>query len=832
MATTTMGTTTYGSTPRTQRLRAKRIYPGVAAEAVEFTKEQRTPGQLDYLRGIKTHLRTFSKICPERARLLTEAYRESEGQPEVIRRAKAVANILDNMTIYIENDELIVGNYASSPGALPTFPEWDYTWLDTAISSGGFYAQRVSNEEAKDLQEIHAYWKGKSFRDRVLAALPPDLAEWMGFSGPLYIDTFIEGAAHGHKRLLQIGQNGIIKMCQDKLEEVRQQGVKGKTAREYLDQIANLEAMIIANEAFGRFGQRYAKLAREMAEKESNAARRKELEKIAEVCDWVPANPPRNFWEALQSLFFSHIVRSAIEYFGTGSGTRFDTVMCPFYKKDKEEGRITRDEAVELLECLWVKMEGISSLRPPEGELVSVGSSQFQTFTLGGVDEKGKDATNEMSYMCLDASMNIRTIQPTLVIRYHPKIDPGFIDRAIDLLHTGIGFPSFNSDSQAIPILLRRGVPPDEVWDWTVGGCVQWLMPDKNQGLGPALVGFLSVGKCLDLALNDGYCRFLGRQLGPHTGDPRKFRSIEDFKEAYLKQVNFFVDKMVQIHHIEEELKRAYLKRPLVSAHLDGCIEQGKDGRDFVPYNGWAVENNIKVAGMINVADSLTAIKKLVFDDKVVTIEGLLEAVCNDWEGKEDLRQECLNVPKYGNDDDYADEMAQWVHYATQAEVRKFKCYSGTELWIEGSVISAYYALGRFCPATPDGRKDSQPFADGTGSPTAGADTHGPTATLCSLGKIDTQRAHGMLFNQKFMPQSLEGENKKLFAHYLRTWYDLGIYHVQFNVVDRDVLLDAQAHPEKYPDLVVRVAGYSAYWADLGKPLQDDIIKRTEQCFA
>jgi pyruvate-formate lyase len=324
----------------------------------------------------------------------------------------------------------------------------------------------------------------------------------------------------------------------------------------------------------------------------------------------------------------------------------------------------------------------------------------------------------------------------------------------------------------------------------------------------------------------------LGRQLGPHTGDPCKFTSIEDFKEAYLKQVSFFVDKMVQIHHIEEELKRAYLKRPLVSAHLDGCIEQGKDGRDFVPYNGWAVENNIKVAGMISVADSLTAIKKLVFDDKVVTIEGLLEAVRNDWEGKEDLRQRCLNVPKYGNDDDYADEMAQWVHYATQAEVRKFKCYSGTELWIEGSVISAYYALGRFCPATPDGRTDSQPFADGTGSPTAGADTHGPTATLCSLGKIDTQRAHGMLFNQKFMPQSLEGENKKLFAHYLRTWYDLGIYHVQFNVVDRAVLLDAQAHPQKYPDLVVRVAGYSAYWADLGKPLQDDIIKRTEQCFA
>jgi len=832
MAITTITTTTYGSTQRTQRLRVKRIYPGVADETVELTKDLRTPGQVEFLKNIKTHLRTFSKICPERARLLTEAYRESEGQPEVIRRAKAIANILDNMTIYIEDDELIVGNYASLPGALPTFPEWDYSWLDTGISSGGFYAQRVSDEEAKELKQTHEYWKDKSFRDRVLAALPPDLAEWIGFSGPLYIETLIESVTQDHKRLLEIGQNGVVKMCQDKLEEVRQQGVKGKTAREYLDQIANLEAMIIANEAFGRFGKRYAKLAREMAKKESNATRKKELEKIAKVCDWVPANPPRNFWEALQSFFFSHIVRSAIAFFGVGSATRFDTKMYPFYKKDKEEGRITREEAVELLECLWVKMEGISSLRPPEGELVSVGSSQFQTFTLGGVDEKGKDATNEMSYLCLDASMNIRTIQPTLVIRYHSQIDPGFIDRAIDLLRTGIGFPSFNSDSQAIPILLRRGVPVDEVWNWTIGGCVQWVMPNKNQGLGPSLLGFLSVGKCLELALNDGYCRFLDKQLGPHTGDPTKFRSIEDFKEAYLKQVNFFVDKMVQIHYIQEELKRQYLKRPLLSAHLDDCIEQGKDSRDFVPYNGWAVENNTKVAGMINVADSLTVIKKLVFDNKVVTIEELLEAVHNDWEGKEDLRQMCLNVPKYGNDDDYADEMAQWVHYATQAEARKFKCYSGSELWIEGSVISAYYALGRFCPGTPDGRKDSQPFADGTGSPMAGVDAHGPTATLKSLSKIDPQRAHGMLLNQKFMPQYLQGENKRLFAQYLRTWYDLGIYHIQFNIVDRDVLLDAQVHPERYADLVVRVAGYSAYWVDLSKPLQDDIIKRTEQCFA
>ena len=833
-----MGTTAiYGSTARTQRLKARRVYPGIADEAVEFTKEQRTPGQVDYLKEIKTHLRTYVGICTERARFYTEGYRESDGQPEVIRRARAVANVLDKMTIYIEDDELIVGNYASSPDAMPTFPEIEYSWVEQAVSPGGFYAQRVSKEAARELAQIHSYWKGKAHFDRVRAALPPELAEWLGstgglgFNGAAFIPDSYVVPTHDHKRLLELGQNGIVNMCRKRLEEIREKGLVGKTPAEYLDQVTALEAMIIANEAFGRFGKRYANLARGMAAKEKDATRRKELEKIARVCDWVPANPPRNFWEALQCFFFSHLVRTAIEYPGFGMGVRFDLTMYPFYKKDLEGGRISREEALELLECLWTKMEGISTLRSPEGEIAAVGSTQFQTLNLSGVDEKGEDITNEMSFMCLDASMNVRTIQPTFVIQYHPKIDPVFVDKAIDCVRTGLGFPAFINGSQAMGMMLRRGVPAEKAWNWSIGGCIYPFISTAAVRMNLE-IGTFSAGKCLDLALNDGYCKFLGKQLGAHTGDPTRFKSIEDFKTAYLKQVNYVIDKLVQIDQYNAELGHRYMKRPLVSAHLDDCVNQARDAEDLLPYWGWKT-NDVRACGLVNVADSLTAIKKLVFDDKAVTIEELLGAVRNNWEGKEDLRQMCLNkMPKYGNDDDYADEMAQWVQYATQAEVSSFKCYGDIELWLEGSVVTMYYSMGRACPATPDGRRDADPFADGSGSPMAGMDTHGPTAALKSLSKIEPQRAHNMLFNQKFMPACLEGENKKLFAQYLRTWYDLGIYHVQFNIVDKNTLFDAQVHPERHRDLVVRVAGYSAYWVDLGKPLQDDIIKRTEQCFA
>jgi formate C-acetyltransferase len=824
---------TYGSTPRTQRLKSKRVYPGVMDEAVEFTAWDRTPGQFDYLKELKTHVRTYSKICPERARYYTRAYRESEGEPEIVRVAKGIASILDNMTIYIEDDELIVGNYANSPVAMPVYPEYYCKWLEGSIGPEGMLRERVNEEERRELLEIIDYWKDRCLGDRIRNLAGPELDGYTEFNGAFVTCEIYEsdpGVTSGFKSLLINGANGIVSKCKERLEDIRKQGVVGKTPKEYMDQIANLEGMIIANEAFARFGKRYARCARDMAKKENDPLRKIELKQIAEVCDRIPAEPARTFQEALQSFFLFHMLQAVVISRAYGCCVRFDTLFYPYYKKDIEEGRLTREQALELIECLYIKIEGVSSIRPVETEALSVGSTQFQTFTLGGILENGEDAVNDMSYLALEASMNIHTIQPTHVIRYHPNIDPVFIDKAIDCIRTGIGFPAFINDTQAYYMFLRRGVPENEVWDWVCPSCISRSMPNANMRQGNVSMGYFSYGKALDLALNDGYDIFTGRQLGAHTGDPTKFKSIEDVKDAYLKQIRFLMDKLIQLHMIGEETRCRYMKKPLASPYIDGCIEKALSTTDFAAFGNYN-SPELQTIGAINVADSLTVLKKLVFNEKKVTMAELVEALRTNWQGKEELRQICLHVPKYGNDDDEADAMAQWVHWATQEELSKYKDYWGAEVWSQGAITSGYYSFGRGCPATPDGRFHNEPFADGTCSPMAGRDSNGPTATLSSVGKLNPMKANEMLLNQKFMPQFLEGENKTLFAQYLKTWYDLGCWHVQFNVVDKDVLLDAQMHPEKYPDLVVRVAGYSAYWADLGKSLQDDIILRTEQNF-
>ncbi len=825
----------FGSTARARKLKANRAYPGVADEAIEYTKEERTPGQVDYLKEIKSHTRTYNRICPERSSYFTQAYRESDGQPEIIRFAKGIANVFDNMTIYIEDGELIVGNYASTPTSTPLYPEFYCDWIPGAIGPDGMFGGRVTEEERREILDTVDYWKDRSYGARIRAALPPDLEDWKHFNGVALTCEVQEtqpAICVGFEKLLSHGANGVLRECREQLKKFMEQGVKGGIRpKEYMDKIANIEGMIIANEAFARFGKRYAKLALEKAEKEKDPVKKKDLEKVAEVCDRVPAEPPRILHEALQSWFFFHMIQAVIEYRCVGCCVRFDTMFNPYYQKDKEQGRITRDEALELLECLYVKMESISNIRPPQAELHTVGSSQFQTFTLGGTLEDGRDATNEMSFLAIEASMSVHTIQPTHVVRYHPNINPAFISLCIDCIRTGIGFPAFLSDAQAIPMFIRQGVPETEVWDWVCPSCISRTMPKVNMRAGSVTLGFFSYGKCFHLALNDGFDSFLGKQLGAHVGDPTTFKTFDDFKDAYLKQVDYCFDKTLQVYMICEEIRCRFLKRPLVSPYLEGLIEKGMSTTDCCGYGNYQ-NPEIQTSGPINVADSLSAIKKLVFDEKKVTIEELMDALRNNWEGREDLRQICMNAPKYGNDDDEADWMARWVHNKSQEVLGRYKDYWGGQVRSQGAIMSGYYGFGRACQATPDGRFDSEPFADGTCSPMAGRDTKGPTATLKSVGKLDPQMSNEMLLNQKFMTQFLEGENKQLFADYLKTWYDLGCWHIQFNVVDKNVLQDAQVNPEKYPDLVVRVAGYSAYWVDLGKPMQDDIIRRTEQSFS
>jgi len=825
----------FGSTPRTRMLKANRVYPGIADEAVEYTSDQRTEGQVNYLRELKTHIRTYDKICPERARYFTDAYKAAEGEPEAIRFAKGIAAIFDNISIYIEDGELIVGNYASTPTAMPIYPEYFTGWISDAIGEEGMFHDRVTDEERQELLDINDYWVDRCYDSRMFAAMPENLKDYQFFNGvglTTEVHSMHSAVCSGFDNMLTYGANGVVKRCKDRLAELKEKGFTDDMGvTEYIDQKSNLEAMIIASEGFGRFGKRYAKIAREKAAAEKDPAKKKDLEKVAEVCERVPAEPPRTLHEALQAFYLYHMSLAVVVTRSLGIGCRFDVTFNPFYQKDKEAGKITREESLELIECLWVKIESISCIRSPENEAVSSGSSQFQTLTLGGVLEDGSDATNEMSYLVVEASMNVHTIQPTLVVRYHPNIDPGLIDLCIDCIHTGIGFPAFLNDSAGLPMMESRGVPKEESWNWACPSCVSTTIPNKNMRQGSATAGFISLGKCLHLALTDGYDSFLGKQLGTHTGDPREFKSVEDVKEAYLKQVHHAVGKVTAIQHVSEDVRCRYIKRPFVSPYLDDCIEKGMLVNDFAAYDTYNCPE-IQIAGAINAADSMMALKKLVFEEKSVTIDELLDAMKNNWEGKEELRQRCLNVPKYGNDNDEVDELAKWVHRESNKAFGEHLDYWGMPMRTQGGLMSAYYSFGRACQATPDGRYMSEPFADGTASPMAGRDLYGPTATLKSLGKIPTQDANETLCNQKFMPTFLEGENKKLFADYLRTWHDLGAWHIQFNVVDKDTLVDAQEKPESYPDLVVRVAGYSAYFVDLGKPMQDDIIGRTEQCFS
>jgi pyruvate formate-lyase/glycerol dehydratase family glycyl radical enzyme len=827
----------FGSTERTKRLKANRVYPGVADEAVEYTKEQRTPGQVNYLTELKTKLRTFGEICPERARYWTQAYKESDGAPFVIRQALAVAKVLDNMTIYIDDDELIVGNYARTPTALPVYPEFFSTWLPETIAKEGYFKDRVTEEERVELGEISEYWLGKSYADRIRELSPPHLDTLLNFHGiTLCMDVYEVHPAvtSGFEPLFENGANGMIKKCKARLDEILAAGpcAPGETVESYTKKVDNLRAMIIANESFARFGRRYAALARKMAKTEKDPDRLKDLEKIAEVCDQVPAEPARNFHEALQAFYFFHMIMAVISTRCFGSMVRFDTMFNPYYQKDKQDGAMTYEKAQELIECLFIKMESISAIRQPQAEAYTVGSSQFQTFTLGGTLEDGRtDATNEMSFLCLDAIMSVHVIQPTLNVRYHTGISPEFIDKCIDCLSTSLGFPAFFNDTLGKAMCMRQGANDTDVWNWCIPSCVSRAIPNKNMRQGNASMGMISYGKCLHLALNDGFDNWTGLQLGVHTGDPRNFKSIDDVKEAYIKQLECVMEGFTQLNHIAEHLSNEMLKRPLVSPYIDGCIEQGLTTTDFAAYGSYK-NPEIQVAGAINVADSLTAIKFLVFDEKKLKMDELLAALETNWEGKKDVRQLCLNAPKFGNNIDVADKMAQWVHYESQGIIGKHKDIWGGRYRSNGGLMSANYALGRACQASADGRVDTEPFADGTCSPMAGRDNKGPTATLLSVACLDPLLANEMLLNQKFMPQFLKGDNKKIFSDYLTTWYDLGIWHIQFNVLDKKTLLDAQVHPENYQDLVVRVAGYSAYWVDLGKPVQDNIISRTEQSFS
>jgi formate C-acetyltransferase len=500
--------------------------------------------------------------------------------------------------------------------------------------------------------------------------------------------------------------------------------------------------------------------------------------------------------------------------------------MYPYYKKDIEEERTTREEALNLVESLWIKFEEMGFIHPPRLFGSAGGGLAWQNITLGGVDQEGNDASNEMSHIILDATKELHSVQPPLCFRYHDRIPKDLVLRAIDTQRTGVAQPAFFNDKMMIPYLLGKGIPLEDARDYAISNCMSWIIPGKSMVYRQGM-GMFSFPNCMMLALNQGVDWLSGQPVGYPTPDPLTFKSIDDIIEAIFQQYVFFFEKQAYISNIADALYEEYLPRPLISALIYDGIEMAADCRKWYYFH----RNYVMPSGVNNVADSLAAIKKFVFEEKKITMAELLDALKKNFEGKEGLRQMLLSAPKFGNDDDYVDRIAQELHFRITRETEKFTTYYGYPYDVDGTNAAMGYFLGIDVAATPDGRKAKEPLHDGSVSPVQGQDKKGPSAVLNSVGKIDPLLSCNHLFNQRFAPQFMEGENREIFTQYLKTWSDLGIHHIQFNVIDPKTLRDAQQHPEKHADLIVRVAGYAAYFVDLTKSLQDDIIARTEQSF-
>lgn len=784
----------------------------------------------DFWRTVKLNnelLLVKPEICIERARIVTESYKQSEGEPMVIRRAQAIADVLRKMSIFIQKDQLVVGNQASKLRSAPLFPETEADYLEKEID---LFEKREQDKlivpqavRKELLEDIIPYWKGKTIQEKALKAMPQKLREIVGlenqiFSVGIHLTGSIGHIIADYEKVLNKGFKGLKQEVVEKLEAL------DITEPNYGEKYSFYQAEIILCDAMVDWAHRYAKEAKTLAEKETDKKWKKQLETIADICSRVPENPPTNFREAIQAFWFAHLVLY-IEQNGLAvSVGRFDQYMYPFYKKSIEKGEITKDDAQELIECLWIKFTEVMRAYDYEGAKYYAGFSISENMVLGGVDADGNDVTNELSYMCLKAEADTKLSQPNLSVRIHENTPTEFFMAAVRVSSTGRSKPQFFNDRVAIPMLVSLGVPIEEARNYSISGCVEAVPPHCN---GMTNAAMSNIAKALELALNNGFCRLTGKQIGPKTGDPRKFRSIEDVFEAFKKQVSAYVKEMVSALNIIQKTHAKYHPLPYFSLLMDDCVERALDitaGGARYNYTG------PQGVGLANVANSMAAIKKLVFEDKKISMKNLIDALDNNFEGQEYLRQMLLNkAPKWGNDDDYVDNLAKKVAKIYCEEVSKYKNTRGGVYRPGIYSVSANVPLGMHVAALPDGRKSREALADGI-APQHGTDLNGPTAVTRSASKLDHLKIYnGTILNEKFTPKLMETEIGKIgLKNLIKSYFDMAGWHIQFNVVDAQTLRKAQKDPEKYKGIIVRVAGYSAFFVELDKAVQDDIIDRAE----
>ena len=814
------------------------------------------------------------EIESARAMLITESYKQTENEPMIIRRAKAYQHILENIPIIIRDQELIVGSTTLAPRGCQTYPEFSYDWLEAEFetvetrSADPFY---ISDKTKAELKEANAYWKGRTTSELATAYMEPETILAMEHNIFTPGNYFYNGVGHvtvKYWEVLDIGFAGIKAKAEAELASCKVSDGNYQTKSRFL------QAVIISCDATIAYARRYAKLALEMAETCTDQTRKLELLQIAQNCANVPEKGATTFYEACQSFWF---VQQLLQIESSGhsiSPGRFDQYMYPYYKKDMDAGKITRSFAQELIDCIWVKLNDLNKCRDAASAEGFAGYSLFQNLIVGGQNSEGIDVTNDLSFMCIQASHHVFLPMPSLSIRVWNGSPHELLLKAAELTRTGIGLPAYYNDEVIIPSLMSRGLSLEDARDYNIIGCVEPQKAGKTEGWHDA--AFFNMCRPLELVFSNGVDK--GVQVGPRTGKVEDMQTYEEFFHAYETQMNYMIELLVNADNAIDVAHAERCPLPFLSCMIDDCIKEGKTVQE-----GGAVYNftGPQGFGVANMADALYAVKKLVFEEKKITMKELKQALSMNYGqgmtqedisdrvaeiahelayegnkvGEEEIKVilksvvEAANssqvkangekilkmieeLPKFGNDNLEVDAVAREAAYTYTRPLQNYKNPRGGMYQAGLYPVSANVPLGAQTGATPDGRLAHTPVADGV-SPSAGKDAKGPTAAANSVARLDHGIAsNGTLYNQKFHPSALSGQaGLEKFVGMIRGYFDQKGMHVQFNVVDRETLLDAQAHPENYKHLVVRVAGYSALFTTLSKSLQDDIIRRTEQGF-
>ena len=768
---------------------------------------------------------TQPRICMERALLETEAYKQYEGRvsvPEL--RALTFKHIMENKTLWIGQGELIVGEKGSSPQAAPSFPEiCCHTVEDLKVmNERELVSFRVKPEDITAQEEvIIPFWEGRALRERILSSMSP---QWKQCYAAGIFTEFMEQRGPGHTvGSRNIYQKGFADYKLDIAEAIERLDFQNDP--EATQKREQLAAMSICCDAIMILGKRYAAYARQLAALETDNTRRADLLQIAANCDVVPANKPQTYWQAIQMYWFVHIgVTMEINPWDAFSPGRLDQHLNPFYKADCASGILDSSKARELLECLWVKFNNQPA--PPKVGITLKESSTYTDFAninTGGIAEDGSDGVNDVSYLILDCMDEMRLLQPSSNVQISRKTPRAFLKRACEISRKGWGQPAFYNTEAIIQELLNAGKSMEDARQGGASGCVETGAFGNEAYI---LTGYFNLPKILEITLNNGFDPVAAKQLGPKTGMAEDFTSYDDLLDAYKKQIEYFVDIKTKGSNIIEAIYAKYLPVPFLSIVTNDCITKGKD------YNAGGARYNtsyLQGVGIGTVTDSLSVIKHAVYDEKIFPMNHLLSAVAGDFEGYDDVMATVTNkTPKYGNDDDYADDIMQTVFKHYHKTVTGRPNVRGGSYRVNMLPTTCHIYFGEVTGALPNGRKAGKPVSEGI-SPSQGADINGPTGALKSAAKMDHLITGGTLLNQKFTPNLIAGDaGLEIMASVVTAYFNMDGHHIQFNVVDRETLIKAQANPAEYRDLIVRVAGYSDYFGNLSKALQDEIIDRTE----